>query len=235
MESPSAIVSKILTKKENNMKLRRMMGLLVTSLSVGSFMFAGCTQQGELDVQAQEPAADVQAQKPAPNVQTEQRQPDVPYVPTPEVVVEQMLALAKVTKNDVLYDLGSGDGRIVITAAQKFGTRGVGVDINPERIREAKENARKAGVTDLVQFRQQDLFETDISKATVVTLYLLPDINLKLRPRLFKELKPGTRIVSHDFDMGEWKPERVVQVQGPARQHTLYYWVVPKNVPANLR
>ena len=215
------------------MKLRQMM-LLVTSLSVSSFMFAGCTQQ-TLNVQAQEESAtNVQAQKPANNVQTPQREPDVVYVPTPNEVVDQMLALAKVTKNDVLYDLGSGDGRIVITAARKFGTRGTGIDINPERIKEANENARKAGVTNRVQFRQQDLFEADISKATVVTLYLLPDINVKLRPKLFKELKPGTRIVSHDFDMGEWKPERVVQVQGPNREHTVYYWVVPKQVPANL-
>lgn len=213
------------------MQLGRMKWLLATT-GVGMIVFAGLLQQ-RLDVQAQEPAPNVQTQ-PAPVGETEQRQPDVPYVPTPDEVVEQMLALAKVTKNDVLYDLGSGDGRIVITAAQKFGTRGTGIDINPERIKEANENARKAGVTNRVQFRQQDLFEADISKATVVTLYLLPDINVKLRPKLFKELKPGTRIVSHDFDMGEWKPERVVQVQGPNREHTIYYWVVPKQVPANL-
>jgi predicted O-methyltransferase YrrM len=112
----------------------------------------------------------------------------------------------------------------VLAAAQKFGTRGVGIDINPQRIQEANENAQKAGVTDRVEFLQQNLFQTDISEATVVTLYLLPDINVKLRPKLLEELKPGTRIVSHDFDMGEWKPERVVQVQGPVRQHTLYYW-----------
>ena len=196
---------------------------LITSLSIGSFIFVGWVHQRGLDVQAQVTA---------PNVQN-QGEPDVPYVPTPQEVVEQMLALAKVTKNDVLYDLGSGDGRIPITAAQKFGTRGVGVDIDPQRIKEAKENALKAGVTDRVQFRQQDLFKTDISKATVVTLYLLPEINVELRAKLFK-LKPGTRIVSHDFDMGEWKPERVVQVQGPNREHTIYYWVVPKKPPANL-
>lgn len=216
------------------MQLRRTMWLLVTSLSVGSFMFFGCTQQ-RLDVQAQESAPNVQTQEREPDVQTPEPELDVPYVPTPEKVVEQMLTLAKVTKNDVLYDLGSGDGRTVITAAQKLGTRGVGVDINPQRIQESNENAKKAGVTDRVEFRQGDLFEADISEATVVTLYLLPDINVKLRSKLFKELKPGTRIVSHDFDMGEWKPERVVQVEGPNRQHTLYYWVVPKKVPANLQ
>ena len=218
------------------MQLRRMMWLLITSLSVGSCIFVGYTQQQGLDVQAQERTSNVQAQeKPAPEVETEQREPDVPYVPTPQEVVDQMLSLAKVTKKDVLYDLGSGDGRTVITAAQKYGVRGVGVDINPERIQEANENAKTAGVTDRVEFRQGDLFEADISNATVVTLYLLPDINVKLRPKLFKELKPGTRIVSHDFDMGEWKPEREVQVQGPNREHTLYLWVVPKKVPENLK
>jgi SAM-dependent methyltransferase len=148
---------------------------------------------------------------------------DVPFVPTPTAVVNAMLSLGNVKKNDVLYDLGSGDGRIVITAAQKFGTRGVGIDIDPQRIAEANQNAQKAGVTDRVQFRQQDLFTTDLSSATVVTLYLLPEINLKLRPRLLSQLKPGTRIVSHAFDMGDWKPQKVVQVAG----QTIYYWTVP--------
>jgi ubiquinone/menaquinone biosynthesis C-methylase UbiE len=137
-----------------------------------------------------------------------------------------------VTKNDVLYDLGSGDGRIPVTAAQKFGTRGVGIDINPERIREANANAQKAGVTDLVEFRNQDLFQADFSEATVVTLYLLPSLNVKLRPELFRQLKPGTRIVSHDFDMGDWKPERVVQTTDGS---TVYLWTIPKEIPANLR
>ncbi|MBC7945987.1 MAG: methyltransferase domain-containing protein, partial [Burkholderiales bacterium] len=128
---------------------------------------------------------------------------DVPYVPTPEAVVEKMLEVAKVGPKDVLYDLGSGDGRIVITAAKKYGATGVGVDIDPERITEAQFNAKAAGVTDKVTFREGDLFEMDLSKATVVTLYLLPSINLKLMPKLFAELKPGTRIVSHSFDMGD--------------------------------
>jgi len=160
------------------------------------------------------------------------REPDVVYVPTPPEVVEQMLSMAKVGKNDILYDLGSGDGRIPITAAQKFGTRGVGIDINPERIQEAKGNAQKAGVTDLVEFRNEDLFQADFSKATVVTLYLLPDLNVKLRPELFRQLKPGTRVVSHDFDMGEWKPERVVQTPDGS---TVYMWTIPEEIPANLR
>jgi len=149
--------------------------------------------------------------------------PDVIYVPTPQAVVDRMLELAKVGKGDVLYDLGSGDGRIPVTAAKRFGIRAVGIDIDPERIREANENAQKNGVTQLVQFRQEDLFTTNFSEATVVTLYLLPDLNLKLRPRLLAELKPGTRIVSHQFDMGKWKPDRTVELGG----RTIYLWTVP--------
>jgi predicted O-methyltransferase YrrM len=155
----------------------------------------------------------LKAHKPVPSVQTPQREPDVVYVPTPQEVVDKMLALAKVTKDDVIYDLGSGDGRIPITAAQKFGTKGVGIDINPERIQEANANAQKAGVSDRVKFLNQDLFSSNFSEATVVTLYLLPELNVKLRPQLFKQLKPGTRVVSHDFDMGDWKPDQVVQTQ----------------------
>lgn len=151
------------------------------------------------------------------------RTPDVPYVPTPQPVVDKMLELAKVGKNDVLYDLGCGDGRIVITAAKQHGARGVGIDLNPERISEAKENAKSAGVTDKVSFRQGDLFTANFSEATVVTLYLLPDVNRALRPQLWKQLKVGTRVVSHDFDMGpEWPPEKVEKIDGK----TLYYWTI---------
>ena len=150
------------------------------------------------------------------------RDPDVIYVPTPQEVVDAMLVLANVTGKDVVYDLGSGDGRIPITAAQKYGARGVGIDINPERIKEANANLAKANVGDKVKFLNQDLFETDISEATVVTLYLLPSLNLKLMPTL-KKLKPGTRIVSHSFDMGnEWPPEKTQDVGG----RTIYYWTI---------
>ena len=149
---------------------------------------------------------------------------DVPYVPTPQNVVDMMLKLANIKPGDVLYDLGSGDGRIVITAAKKFGVRGVGIDINPERLKEANENAQRAGVTDKVTFRKNDLFEEDIHEATVVTIYLLPSVNLRLRPKLFKELKPGTRIISHDFDMGEWKPEQRVEVDN----HRIFTWTIPE-------
>jgi SAM-dependent methyltransferase len=155
-----------------------------------------------------------------------EKEPEVPYVPTHERIVAEMLKVANVKKGDVLYDLGSGDGRIVITAAKRFGTRGVGVDIDPVRVKEARENAVKAGVTDRVKFLQQDLFETDIREATVVTLYLLPEVNLRLRPKLLSDLKPGTRVVSHNYDMGDWTPLKTLQVRVP-EEHTIYYWVVP--------
>ena len=153
---------------------------------------------------------------------------DVPYVPTTEAVVEKMLEMAKVGPNDIVYDLGSGDGRIVITAAKKYGARGLGVDIDPERVKEAKENAQAAKVTDKVQFKEGNLFDVDLSPATVVTLYLLPDVNLKLRPKLLSELKPGTRVVSHNYHMGDWKPEQTVQLEG----HTVYFWTIPEKKQA---
>jgi SAM-dependent methyltransferase len=149
--------------------------------------------------------------------------PDVVYVPTPPEVVDAMLKVAEVKSGDVVYDLGSGDGRIVITAAQRYGVRGVGIDIDPQRIAEARENAEQVSVTHLVTFREEDLFKADFSEATVVTLYLLPSLNLKLRPRLWKELKPGTRVVSHAFDMGDWKPEQTLNVDG----RMVYFWRIP--------
>jgi ribosomal protein L11 methylase PrmA len=148
---------------------------------------------------------------------------DVPYVPTSQKVVEAMLDLAKVQKNDVVYDLGCGDGRIVVTAAKKYGATGTGVDIDPVRIEEANENARKANVADKVKFIEGNLFEMDLSDATVVTLYLLPSVNMRLRPQLLEQLKPGTRIVSHAFDMGDWEPEKTIKVDNS----TIYYWTVP--------
>ncbi len=152
------------------------------------------------------------------------RRPDVIYVPTPEAVVEAMLQVANVTKNDIVYDLGCGDGRIPVTAAKKYGARGVGIDIDPQRIKEANANVEKNGVGDLVKIVQGDLFEQDLSQATVVTLYLLPSLNVKLMPKLMKELKPGTRIVSHAFDMGDWKPEKELDVEG----RKVYFWTIPK-------
>src|ERR1700694_2774035 len=139
-------------------------------------------------------------------------QVNVPYVPTTEEAVKAMLKLADVKKTDIVYDLGCGDGRIVIAAAKEYGAHGVGIDINPERIQEAEENAKAAGVEKLVRFEENDLFEADIREATVVTLFLLPQINLKLRPKLLQDLKPGTRIVSNTFDMDDWKAEKEATV-----------------------
>lgn len=150
--------------------------------------------------------------------------PDVPYVPTSPQVVEAMLKLAEVKKSDVVYDLGSGDGRIVIAAAKKYGARGVGIDIDPALVEKATNNAKEEKVADKVEFHVGDIFETDFSKATVVTLYLLPQINLKLRPILWEQLKPGTRVVSHSFNMGDWEPEKTETVNGS----TIYFWRIPE-------
>jgi len=149
---------------------------------------------------------------------------DVHYVPTRQKVVDAMLELANVTKNDVVYDLGCGDGRIVVTAAKKYGATGKGIDIDPQRIKEANENAQSNGVTDKVKFEQANLFESDVSEASVVTLYLLNSLNMKLRPILLEQLKPGTRIVSHAFNMGDWEPDKTIQVDGS----TIHLWTVPE-------
>ena len=170
----------------------------------------------------------------------QERQPDVHFVPTPQEVVMEMLRMARVTKDDIVYDLGCGDGRIVITAAKVFGARGVGVDLDPVRIKESNENGIKAGVIDRVMFFQQDLFEMNLSEATVVSLYLLPELNLRLRPKLFRELKPGTRVISHEFDMDDWKPDNhgrlhnmkvYYQPKNPiTKDLDFYYWVIPADV-----
>jgi SAM-dependent methyltransferase len=154
--------------------------------------------------------------------QAPKRAPDVRYEPSPPEVVHAMLKLADVKPGDVVYDLGCGDGRIVIAAVKDFGARAVGIDIDPERIAESRENARKAGVGKRAAFRNEDLFEADIREATVVTLYLFPWVNLKLRPKLWKELKPGTRVVSHSHDMGDWEPDKEIEVEG----QRIYLWTI---------
>ena len=160
--------------------------------------------------------------------------PDVPYVPTTEQAVQAMLKLADVKKTDVVYDLGCGDGRIVIASAKMYGAHGVGIDINPQRIHEAKENAKKAGVEDLVRFEENDLFKADIHEASVVTLFLLQTVNLRLRPKLLRELKPGTRIVSNTFDMGDWKPDKEETLNdqdsdfGSGFSRRFFLWIVPQ-------
>jgi cyclopropane fatty-acyl-phospholipid synthase-like methyltransferase len=149
---------------------------------------------------------------------------DVPYVPSPDVVVKAMLKLAGVTKGDTVIDLGCGDGRIVVTAALDYGANGIGYDLNPERIKEANANAVKAGVQQRVRFEEKNLFDADIKPATVVTLYLLPGVNEKLKPKLMADLKPGTRVVSHSFAMPDWPPKEEIRVDG----RTVYLWVIPE-------
>lgn len=155
------------------------------------------------------------------------RAPDVAYEPTPHNVVAEMLKLARVGAKDVVYDLGCGDGRIVIAAAKQLGARGVCVDIDPQRIRESRANAQRSGVAERIVFLEQDLFQTDLGDATVVTLFLSPDVNLRLRPKLWRELKRGTRVVSYVHDMGDWTPQEARDVQGALGLRRLYLWIIP--------
>jgi SAM-dependent methyltransferase len=157
-----------------------------------------------------------------------EREPDVPYVPTPDNVVKAMLDLAQLKKGEKMYDLGSGDGRIVIAAARDFGAKGTGVDINPKLVAESRENAKKAGVEDRANFLVGDLFKMNFADADVVTMYLLPSINLQLRPQLFEQLRPGVRVVSHAFDMGDWRPDETVVTKPDER--TIYLWIMPAKV-----
>ena len=196
--------------------------------ALGVALIAGSANAGQSSAGAPQASRAAMAAPPLPAATLSQapatklRDPDVIYVPTPQNVVDAMLKVANVTAKDVVYDLGSGDGRIPITAAEKYGARGVGIDINPERIKEANANLAKSKAGDKVRFLNQDLFETDLSPATVITLYLLPSLNQKLIPKL-KQLKPGTRIVSHSFDMGtDWPPEKTEDVQG----RMIYYWTI---------
>ena len=152
---------------------------------------------------------------------------EVPYVQTPEPVVRDMLRLAGVGPADVVYDLGAGDGRVVFLAVQELGARGVGVEIDPDLVAQSQARARRLGLGDRARFLHQDIFETDVSEATVVTLYLSPELNLRLRPKLLRELRPGSRIVSHDFPIGDWAPLRTLRVESRDRTHTLSLWVVP--------
>jgi hypothetical protein len=168
------------------------------------------------------------AQGPAPAAP--QRKPDIHYVPTPQELVEVMLDMAKVGKDDIVYDLGSGDGRLVISAAKKYAASGVGIDIDPQRVSESTENAKKAGVEDKVRFLEQDLFASDFHQATVVTLYLLSELNVRLRPKLLAQLKPGTRIVSHAFMMGDWQPDEHKTIEINGQSYDAYYWLVPANM-----
>lgn len=199
------------------MRLKQILSFLVLCVSVASLLIWQSAQSTPLS----------QAQ-PTPTSFIDQSVS--PYVPTPNEVVIEMMKMAGVAKEDVVYDLGSGDGRIVIIAAKEFGARGVGVEIDPQLIKQSSENARLAGVSDRVNFIQKDLFQADLSDATVVTLYLLPEVMQKLQPKLLRELKPGTRIISHQFDMKEWKPDRSEVLRQPSRLHLVHYWIIPAQV-----
>ena len=179
------------------------------------------------------PRANAPRRRPAPaqrrrrSTPRPQRRPDVIFVPTPMETVAEMLRLANIREGDVLYDLGSGDGRIPIMAAQRYGIRAVGIEIDPALVAQANEQAQREGVANLVSFRQADLFQTDLREATVVTLYLSDSLNLRLHPKLLRELRPGARIVSHDFRMGDWPPEQTVRVPWENLYRTVYVWTVP--------
>lgn len=188
------------------MQSRRWFVIGVTCLCLG---LAGCGQG--------------RVTEPVRHAEVRQADLDVPYVPTPYAVVDEMLRLANLDKDDVLYDLGSGDGRIVITAAKRYGVHGIGIDLDPQRIAESEANAQRAGVAGRVQFIQDDLFEADLSQASAVTLYLLSSVNERLRPKLLKELRPGTPVVSHTFTMGDWEPDKTVKVNG----HNVFLWIIP--------
>jgi methyltransferase family protein len=176
---------------------------------------------------AESPAARTSSSRQRSSRKRRLRKPDVIYYPTPPETVLEMLRMAKIRKGDVLYDLGSGDGRIPIAAAQQYGIRAVGIEIDPKLVTEAEEKARQAEVSGLVRFRNEDMFRVDISEATVVTLYLSEKLNVLLRPKLLSELRPGSRILSHDFRMGDWKPEQTVRVPWGKLYRTVYLWTVP--------
>ncbi len=199
------------------------------AVALFAFVLLGGTA---LDAAAQVPESSTDPSSTTPEDTTDK---DAPYVPTSQSVVIQMLKVANISEDDVVYDLGSGDGRIPITAAKMFGARAVGVEIDSALVAKARAKAREAGVADKVEFRQQDLFNTNLDDATVVALYLWPEINVKLRPKLLQQLDPGDRIVSHDFRMGDWTPDRVVDAgRGNTGQETIFLWTVPDDVPDDL-
>jgi len=208
--------------------------LLACSLvGAGLLPLSGCAQDPDPPSTRDPDTSATQSPTPAtsPSIVDSTVEADVPFVVSPEKTVEGMLELAGVTESDTVYDLGSGDGRIPITAARQHGARGVGIEIKPDLVQRARKRAKLAGVSDRVEFRRQDLFEADFSDATVVTMYLFPEVNLRLRPMLFEQLDPGTRVVSHSFDMNGWAPDSTVSVDGDV----LYLWTLPEEIPAHLQ
>ncbi len=197
-------------------------------LAVGILPLSGCAQNQDSSDQE---TPQIKTPSPETTVGDTAVDADVPYVATPQETVSAMLRLANVSKNDTVYDLGSGDGRIPITAAQRYGARGVGIEIKPSLAQRARKNAKLSGVSDKVEFRRQDIFKTDFSEATVVTMYLFPEVNMKLRPMLFEQLEPGTPVVSHSFDMNEWEPDSTLRVN----DDVLYLWTIPEDIPDYLQ
>jgi len=209
---------------------RRLLFGILFPLLIGALPLTGCVQ--EQDSQASDTTTtQTSSSSPRTTVADTAVDADVPYVATPNETVREMLELADVSEDDVVYDLGSGDGRIPIAAAHRYGARGVGIEIKPSLVDRARKNAKLSGVRDQVMFRQQDLFEADFSEATVVTMYLFPEVNLKLRPMLFEQLEPGTHVVSHSFDMNGWEPDSTTTVNGDV----LYLWTIPEEVPDHLQ
>lgn len=202
-------------------------------LAAGPLSLSGCAQdQDSSQATSQDTSTVVEPEaESTPAIVDSTVEADVPYVATPNETVEGMLELANVSEDDIVYDLGSGDGRIPITAAERYGARGVGIEIKPDLVQRARENAKLSGVRDQVEFRRQDLFEADFSEATIVTLYLFPEVNLKLRPMLLEQLAPGTRVVSHSFDMNGWEPDSTTEVNGDR----LYLWTIPEEIPEHLK
>lgn len=217
------------------MSANSLLKIFLVTMSVGSLLFAGCSQQATSELNTNPVTTNpntLEVKQSTPESQLKGDKPDSYYEPTPQAIVDKMLEIAKVGKDDIVYDLGSGDGRIPITAAKKFGTRGIGIEIDPKLIEKANENAKNAGVADKVQFLQQDLFKSDFSDATVVTLFLEDWVNIKLRPQLFQQLKPGTRVISQRHHMGDWVD---YDYQGEFESRMIYMWRIPENVPENLR
>ncbi|MDZ8084248.1 MAG: methyltransferase domain-containing protein [Nostoc sp. DedQUE12b] len=228
------------------MSANSLLKIFFVTMSAASLFFAGCSQQKTSELNTNPATTNpntVEVQQSTTEIKPIEKDPDAEYIPTPQGVVEQAMRIAKVGKDDIVYDLGSGDGRIPITAAKKFGARGTGIEIDPQLVKKSNENAKKEGVTDKVKFLQQDIFKSNFSDATVVFLYLGDDINIKLRPQLFKQLKPGTRVVSLQHHMGDWvdyerveyfkcNPEDTCSQEDRCSQ--IYMWTIPANVPADL-